>query len=64
MKKIVPVNLKERDEFHLTIEEYLLALISLLDELVSVVAHSWIRFVLWLFGLEVTKSNRLGSLAI
>ncbi|CAK4030576.1 probable translin [Lecanosticta acicola] len=31
----VPVNLKDRDEFHLTIEEYLLSLISLLDELVS-----------------------------
>jgi len=31
----VPVNLKDRDAFHVTIEEYLLALISLLDELVS-----------------------------
>jgi hypothetical protein len=31
---VVPVNLKDRDAFHLTIEEYLLALISLLDELV------------------------------
>lgn len=31
----VPVNLKDRDAFHLTIEEYLLALISLLEELVS-----------------------------
>ncbi|KAI9714467.1 MAG: hypothetical protein M1820_000428 [Bogoriella megaspora] len=30
---IVPVNLKDRDAFHLTIEEYLLALISLIDEL-------------------------------
>jgi hypothetical protein len=30
----VPVNVKDRDVFHLTIEEYLLALISLLDELV------------------------------
>ncbi|KAK0336772.1 Translin-1 [Friedmanniomyces endolithicus] len=30
----VPVNLKDRDAFHLTIEEYLQALISLLDELV------------------------------
>ncbi|KAK0265873.1 Translin-1 [Friedmanniomyces endolithicus] len=29
----VPVNLKDRDAFHLTIEEYLQALISLLDEL-------------------------------
>lgn len=31
---IVPVNLKERDAFHLTIEEYLLALVSLIEELV------------------------------
>jgi len=29
----VPVNLKDRDEFHLTIEEYLQAMISLIDEL-------------------------------
>lgn len=31
---IVPVNLKEQDSFHLTIEEYLLALISMVEELV------------------------------
>lgn len=31
----VPVNLKEQDAFHLTIEEYLLALISMVEELVS-----------------------------
>ena len=31
----VPVNLKEQDAFHLTIEEYLLALISVVEELVS-----------------------------
>ena len=30
----VPVNLKEEDAFHLSIEEYLHALISLIDELV------------------------------
>ena len=30
----VPVNLKEQDAFHLTIEEYLLALISMVEELV------------------------------
>lgn len=30
----VPVNLKERDAFHLTIEEYLLSLTSLIEELV------------------------------
>lgn len=29
----VPVNVKDRDTFHLTIEEYLLALISLVEEL-------------------------------
>jgi hypothetical protein len=28
------VNLKERDEFHLTLEEYLQSLISLVEELV------------------------------
>lgn len=31
---IVPVNLKEEDAFHLTIEEYLLALIAMVEELV------------------------------
>ena len=30
----VPVNLKDRDAFHLTIEEYLQSLITLIDELV------------------------------
>jgi hypothetical protein len=30
----VPTNLKDRDEFHITIEEYLLALTSLVEELV------------------------------
>lgn len=30
----VPVNLKDRDAFHLTIEEYLLSLVSLIEELV------------------------------
>lgn len=30
----MPYNLKDRDGFHLTIEEYLLALISLVEELV------------------------------
>ncbi|KAJ5174478.1 uncharacterized protein N7482_000355 [Penicillium canariense] len=33
----IPVNLKEQDAFHLTIEEYLLALIALVEELVSIV---------------------------
>jgi hypothetical protein len=31
----VPVNIKDEDTFHLTIEEYLLALVSLIEELVS-----------------------------
>ena len=33
-RTLVPVNLKEQDAFHLTIEEYLHALISLIEELV------------------------------
>jgi predicted translin family RNA/ssDNA-binding protein len=36
----VPVNLKDRDAFHLTIEEYLLGLISLLDELARLARNS------------------------
>ncbi|KAH9826194.1 Translin family [Teratosphaeria destructans] len=36
----VPVNLKDRDAFHLTIEEYLLSLISLLDELARLARNS------------------------
>lgn len=35
----IPVNLKDRDEFHLTIEEYLHAVISLTDELVSLIRN-------------------------
>ena len=31
---LVPVNLKDRDAFHLTIEEYLHSLINLIEELV------------------------------
>ena len=34
----IPVNLKDRDSFHLTIEEYLLALISVIDELVRCIS--------------------------
>jgi hypothetical protein len=30
----IPINLKDQDTFHLTIEEYLQSLISLIDELV------------------------------
>ncbi|KAM3418618.1 Translin-1 [Cercospora zeina] len=36
----VPVNVKDRDVFHLTIEEYLLALISLLEELSRLARNS------------------------
>lgn len=36
----VPVNVKDRDVFHLTIEEYLLALISLLEELARLARNS------------------------
>ncbi|KAL9116575.1 MAG: hypothetical protein Q9187_006899 [Circinaria calcarea] len=36
----VPVNLKDRDAFHLTIEEYLLSLISLIDELARLAVNS------------------------
>jgi len=36
----VPVNLKDRDEFHLTIEEYLHALISLVEELTRLARNS------------------------
>jgi len=36
----VPANLKDRDAFHLTIEEYLQALISLLDELARLARNS------------------------
>ncbi|EME88298.1 uncharacterized protein MYCFIDRAFT_209770 [Pseudocercospora fijiensis CIRAD86] len=36
----VPVNVKDRDCFHLTIEEYLLALVSLLDELSRLARNS------------------------
>jgi predicted translin family RNA/ssDNA-binding protein len=36
----VPVNLKDRDAFHLTIEEYLLALVSLIEELSRLARNS------------------------
>lgn len=32
----VPINVKDRDVFHLTIEEYLLALTNTIDELVRI----------------------------
>ena len=47
----VPVNVKDRDTFHLTIEEYLLALISLLDELVSW-PQKLVACVLWLTSVQ------------
>lgn len=36
----VPVNVKDEDKFHLTIEEYLLALVSLIDELARLARNS------------------------
>jgi hypothetical protein len=36
----VPVNLKDRDAFHLTIEEYLLSIISLLEDLARLARNS------------------------
>lgn len=37
---LVPVNLKDRDAFHITIEEYLLATISLTDELARLAVNA------------------------
>ena len=37
---LVPVNLKDRDAFHITIEEYLLALISVIEELSRLAMNS------------------------
>lgn len=37
---LVPTNVKDRDTFHITTEEYLHGLISLIEELVSVVIQS------------------------
>lgn len=42
----VPVNLKEEDAFHLTIEEYLLALIAMVEELVCYPHLKHFRFSL------------------
>ena len=36
----VPVNLKDRDAFHITIEEYLLALINVIDDLSRLAVNS------------------------
>lgn len=38
--KIVPVNLKDRDDFHIAIEEYLHALISLIEELTRLAVNA------------------------
>lgn len=38
--QIVPVNCKDEDKFHLTIEEYLLALISMVEELSRLAVNS------------------------
>lgn len=37
---LVPVNLKDRDAFHITIEEYLLALISVVEDLSRLAMNS------------------------
>ena len=36
----MPINLKDRDAFHITIEEYLLALVSIIDELSRLAMNS------------------------
>ena len=38
--ELVPVNLKDRDAFHITIEEYLLALISVIEDLSRLAMNS------------------------
>ena len=43
----VPVNLRETDAFHLTIEEYLQSLISLIDELVRPMSHAEAKLTYW-----------------
>ena len=48
---LVPVNLKEQDAFHLTIEEYLLALIGMVEELVGIILH-------WPCGVRDTDSDQ------
>lgn len=50
MEGIVPINIKETDTFHLTIEEYLFALISLVDELVSLSDFTYFFFFFWHWG--------------
>ncbi len=37
---LVPINLKDEDAFHITIEEYLLALINIIDELSRLAMNS------------------------
>lgn len=57
----VPVNLKDEDAFHLTIEEYLHALISLVEELVRSPPHLRRRldFVRLLMRIIVTSCTQL-----
>lgn len=45
MAMIVPVNLKTEDKFHLTIEEYLHAVINLVEELVNLSPHSSLLYL-------------------
>jgi hypothetical protein len=55
----VPVNLKEQDAFHLTIEEYLLALIGMVEELVGILFH-WPCSVRYTDSGSVASSSQLG----
>lgn len=55
----VPINLKEQDAFHLTIEEYLLALIAMVEELVStLLSRSFKSIVIDIF--TVSSGGELG----
>jgi hypothetical protein len=56
---LVPVNLKEQDAFHLTIEEYLLALIGMVEELVGILFH-WPCSVRYTDSGSVASSSQLG----
>lgn len=50
----VPINLKDRDAFHLTIEEYLHALITLIDELSRLAINAVIQAD-FAISLQVSK---------
>jgi len=52
---IVPINLKEQDAFHLTIEEYLLALIAMVEELVSTLTPTYVN----VSHISILRQSRL-----